>query len=256
MNAIRCKIFREEMLFDNVFTAEAHLMNDTLPYKVGVLNNIQLSDGTLLIQHPAYYVKISENENLHRIFYTSSKQPPLELKGLENPLFTLWPSTKKVLLFINEESLFESLAILHFLHCSNIEFRLYIDLRQKEMEKLHYLQKNFLNRTTILSSFSEKVILPILRKQLIGTRLFISGQWTMVEQIKQMAYNAGFSDEEIQFRGIGKQNDKIFCVRCYQVNNRNDIDEQEPVCEYCQTALDISRHYSKRLNAYLGYVKL
>lgn len=253
MNSISCKIFREERLFDNVFTAEVQLKGNPLPHEVGVLSNIQLRDGIQLIQIPAYYLKIFADEDLYRIFFTSAGEPFLEK---ENPLFTPWSLANKVVLFIDKESFIEGLTIMHYLRHSNVEFCLYIDLEQQAKGKSAYLQKNFPDRFKILSSFTEQEIFPIIQKHTVGTKLFIAGQWRMIEQINRLAIEAGFSDEEIQVRGTGKQNENIFCVKCYQINNSNDINEQEPACEYCHSPLDISRHYSKRLNAYLGYVKL
>ncbi|WP_396334515.1 hypothetical protein [Alkalihalobacillus sp. MEB130] len=47
----------------------------------------------------------------------------------------------------------------------------------------------------------------------------------------------------------------VYCIKCSKLNSSND-QINEIVCAYCQSHLDVSIHYSNRLDAYLGYLAI
>lgn len=179
-----------------------------------------------------------------------------EVNDMEPAIVQRLHSSKKVLLFIDKSALFNSLSIIHFLEDHKIQSQIYIPPDQSQLKNSYEPQSILPNSAHHVSNFSADVIAPVLSKQVIGTRVYISGQWPMIDRIKEVAYNQGFTDEEIIINGIGQREKHIFCIKCYQLNcNKFDVG-QDYVCEHCKTKLDVSSHYSKRLNAFLGYIKI
>ncbi|EIJ82032.1 hypothetical protein PB1_03805 [Bacillus methanolicus PB1] len=266
MSKIKCRLIREERLFKDVYTAEIKVIDGFLPQTVGVIKKIQYKDD--LFQIPIRYVETCMNKGTYRLFFHNStgrendylllmgdfQNQLIELEVSDYSLFQLQSNPKKVLLFIDELAIFESLAIIHSLSLNKIETYLYIKTDRKQEETISYLQHLLPNRIKCVSSFSYQEVSPILDKQVMGTKLFISGMWPMIRKVKEIAYAAGFTDEEIQYKGIGRKNEKIFCVKCYNLNRKKN--EYETTCENCNTILDVSTHFSRRLDAYLGYIKI
>ncbi|WP_285289978.1 dimethylamine monooxygenase subunit DmmA family protein [Bacillus sp. ISL-75] len=255
----------EERLYENVYSTEVKLLDGAFPQKVGILKNTQEWNGAEFIQLRSHYVEISKDQNLYRLFYheptkqqmdsSTTSESFMGLESLNHTISKLASMTNKVLLFIDEATLFDSLAIIYYLNLSKIEMFLYINLNRTHLEKKWFLQKILPNRIHIVSSFTEQEISPILQVQVMGTKLYIAGQWSMMNKVKEMAYQEGFTDEEILFNGIGPKDEWVFCVKCYQINRKVDVGH-DFVCEHCSATLDVSVHYSKRLDAYLGYLKI
>lgn len=93
-----------------------------------------------------------------------------------------------------------------------------------------------------------------LSKQKIGTYLYISGKWEMVEQLIRIATRVGFTEEELQAKGFGKREKRVFCGRCYAINPTTT--EREIVCRQCGQTLEVSTHYSRLHDAYYGFVTI
>jgi AraC-like DNA-binding protein len=262
MSTIQCEFIQEEQLFDCVYTAEVKLINGTFPHKAGIINTSQIKNGAEHLQLRCCYLEIDKGKNLYRLFYQVTTdsikkcERSMQAESFDQSLSRLQAPTNKVLFLIDESTLFESLAIIYYLELINIETHIYIDLNLQEEGTKKFLQKRFPNSVGIASSFSEDNIFPILDQQLIGSKLYISGLWPMISDIKKISYTAGFTDEEILINGIGEKNEKVFCVKCYQLNHKQLDSELEFTCKYCNSTLDVSNHYSKRLEAYLGYIKV
>jgi hypothetical protein len=262
MSTILCEFIQEEHLFDCIYTAEVKLTNGTFPQKVGMINTTQIRNGAEHIQLRCCYLEMDKEKNQYRLFYQFTTdsikkcEQSMDLESFGHTLPLLQAPTNKVMCFLEESTLFESLSIIYYLERINIQTHIYIKINPHEDEKMRFLQRKFPNRVKIVSSFSGDNIFPILDQQLIGTKLYISGLWSMVSELKKMAFVAGFTDKEILINGIGQKNEKIFCVKCYQLNHKQLDSELEFKCKYCNTTLDVSTHYSKRLEAYLGYIKV
>ncbi|WP_134704565.1 dimethylamine monooxygenase subunit DmmA family protein [Ammoniphilus sp. YIM 78166] len=138
-------------------------------------------------------------------------------------------NAKKILVFLEDIQLVEQARALD-------------ELAMKTMETHIFIK----------SSISMSDVSNILKQQLIGTHLFICGTWPFIQEIKEKAYLAGFSEDELHYEVMGPRKEKAFCVKCYSYNPRQQEDKIS--CRNCQTSLLISNHYSRRLDAYLGYI--
>ncbi|MBT2692223.1 hypothetical protein J7E32_04365 [Bacillus sp. ISL-55] len=88
----------------------------------------------------------------------------------------------------------------------------------------------------------------------MGTYLYISGSSDFVKRIQGAAMEAGFSQYDMQSHTIGPARKKLICCTCHgenEVLNQSDI-----VCGHCGEKLEVSDHYSRRLDAFLGYVNI
>lgn len=93
-----------------------------------------------------------------------------------------------------------------------------------------------------------------LSQQKMGTYLYIAGKSEFVKSVKNLALDIGFSDYEMQAAVIGTVKKKLVCSTCHGLN---DVDDQtHAVCAHCEQELEVSSHYSRRLDAYLGYVSI
>ena len=88
-------------------------------------------------------------------------------------------------------------------------------------------------------------------QQKMGTYLYLSGKWDFVYRLKNVAFEAGFTEYELQIKVIGPIRKQLICCKCHGVN---DVDEEMHItCMHCGISLEVSNHYSRRLEAYLGY---
>jgi dimethylamine monooxygenase subunit C len=93
-----------------------------------------------------------------------------------------------------------------------------------------------------------------LNQQKMGSYLYISGGWNFVKRVEKIALAAGFSQEEMQMKVIGTVKKKLICCVCHAGNPIDD--EASITCMNCGAELEVSTHYSPRLEAYLGYVSI
>ncbi|KAB8137456.1 hypothetical protein F9U64_09460 [Gracilibacillus oryzae] len=98
------------------------------------------------------------------------------------------------------------------------------------------------------------VIPDLLFDQRIGTYVILGCEAGMANSLKKQAEQAGFSDQEIRVLSVGEVEAKLFCVKCYHYNSINSQDTV--LCKHCQTKLDVSTHFSRVRDAYLGYVAI
>jgi dimethylamine monooxygenase subunit C len=91
-------------------------------------------------------------------------------------------------------------------------------------------------------------------QQKMGTYLYVSGEWEFVNRIKHLALEAGFSEYEMQLKVLGRIRKKLICCKCHGVNDV--CDEWHSCCVHCGLKLEVSNHYSRRLEAYLGYASI
>jgi dimethylamine monooxygenase subunit C len=179
---------------------------------------------------------------------------PLSVTVSELPNFSLHSNVKKMLLLLEESTFFEHIAIMDYLTSQKIETEIYLKTKQIPTEINKYVKDKFRKHQPSPSAFSLVDVSGILNQQTIGTHLFISGKWPMIQTIKERAYEVGFSENEIQTMAIGPKEEKVFCVKCYSYNLKKQ--ENEISCDCCNTSLSVSNHFSKRINAYLGYINI
>ncbi|HLO12902.1 MAG TPA: hypothetical protein VK190_11910 [Pseudoneobacillus sp.] len=92
-----------------------------------------------------------------------------------------------------------------------------------------------------------------LSMQKMGSFLYATAEWNVLKKLKQLAEDAGFSEEEAQFIGYGKEQIKVFCCRCHGISVL-EKGQPERNCDQCGLLLEVSDHYSKLRDAFLGYV--
>lgn len=122
----------------------------------------------------------------------------------------------------------------------------------EQVKALDELAKKKMDTHLFIKGSSISDVSNILTQQLIGTHLVICGKWPFIQEIKEKAYLAGFSEDELHSELMGSRTEKAFCVKCYSYNPKQLEDKIS--CKHCQTSLLISNHYSRRLDAYLGYI--
>jgi hypothetical protein len=93
-----------------------------------------------------------------------------------------------------------------------------------------------------------------LSQQKMGSQLYLSGKNEFVKRLKQLALAAGFSEYEMKINICGLIKKKLICCTCHGVNEVED--ERLIICNHCGVELEVSCHYSSRLDAYLGYVTI
>lgn len=108
--------------------------------------------------------------------------------------------------------------------------------------------------TVTPNSLQQPELFGLLSSQWIGTYLYLLVSWPLLEPLRELAEQAGFSEYEMECRGIGQRSRPIFCAACQKIT----LAESETVitCRFCREKLSVSDHYSKRLQAYLGYTTL
>lgn len=91
-------------------------------------------------------------------------------------------------------------------------------------------------------------------QQKMGAYLYIAGHSDFIKKVEKIASEAGFSEQEIQAKVIGPIKKKLVCCKCHGGNEIGD--ELMVFCRSCGIQLEVSDHYSRRLDAYLGYVTI
>lgn len=91
-----------------------------------------------------------------------------------------------------------------------------------------------------------------LRKQKMGTFLYVVLPYSELHIVQTMAARIGFSSDVSQFIGYGEKWISIFCCRCHELN-RAEEQLTELTCHQCELKLEVSDHYSELHHAFLGY---
>lgn len=162
--------------------------------------------------------------------------------------------SRKVLFLIDGSDLSNSLTIVESLSKNKIETEIYVRTDQQEGEGFEKIEQLTGKKNHYVSDFENNQVETLLNEQLMGTKIFISGAWETFKRIQSIANKIGFSDDDIYFNGIEENNNKVYCVKCYSYNTNTQY-SNEITCEHCDTVLDVSTHFSKRLDAYLGYIQ-
>jgi dimethylamine monooxygenase subunit C len=93
-----------------------------------------------------------------------------------------------------------------------------------------------------------------LSQQKMGTYLYISGAADFVKRIQNKALKIGFSEHDFKSLPIEPVKKKLVCCTCH---SESEVDDEPHVtCAHCGLELEVSDHYSRRLDAYLGYVTI
>ena len=95
-------------------------------------------------------------------------------------------------------------------------------------------------------------LLQYLSNQPIGSRVYVCGDAQTVKRMNQLTQAAGYAAEEVLSEPIGQRLERVFCIGCYRLNPA--ATSRFIRCQHCGRALEVSSHYSTRLDAVLGYL--
>jgi RNase P subunit RPR2 len=93
-----------------------------------------------------------------------------------------------------------------------------------------------------------------LENQPMGTHLYIAAAWESVRRLTRIADEVGYAKEDIQIRGYGPKYQRVFCIACYTINPIGDASTVR--CRNCGKLLSVTDHYSRRLDAVMGWLVL
>ncbi|WP_318503710.1 dimethylamine monooxygenase subunit DmmA family protein [Bacillus sp. T3] len=156
--------------------------------------------------------------------------------------------------FIGNMSSFEAKVLIEQLKIDLETVTIYFTSNKKSDNSVLDFTEKLGVEVAFLQDYYPEMVTPILSKAKMGTKLYLIGEWKMVLDIKQQALEFGFTEEEIIAKGIGEKEEHVFCVKCYHINKKTE--KTVIRCEKCQQKLDVSAHYSKRHDAYLGFISL
>lgn len=261
-NTITCKALRYEKLFHQMYIVDVKLIKGSITQKVSTAKQIFYHQTSLEI--PIQLIELSKTEGNYRMFLHASEYTEIEFHFLldefwsqhltievfEHSNFEIESGTKKIICIIDDFTLFDNIALLESF--PTIPIDVYIKISQHQEEMTQYVKTKFKNNIHFLPSFDYEELQPIFDDSHIHTQLYISGSWSLITYIKELAYSVGILETNIQYKGFGHQREKVFCVKCYHLNRK----QNEVICEHCETKLSVSNHFSKRLGAYLGYVNV
>ncbi|WP_339226175.1 dimethylamine monooxygenase subunit DmmA family protein [Oceanobacillus sp. FSL K6-2867] len=262
MRTVKCKLIKQETL-NQGHVVEVELVEGSIPNLINYSDQVKWNE--TIVNLPTYVIQTNK-KGVYRLYFNTSSINEASLFNFDGNLFELVISEysqfnipdncKKMLLLIEDLALFESLVIIDFLSINKIEANVYVK-GQEQGNLFNYLQRKVNDSITLLPYLGERELQSIFNKQVIGTRLYIAGSWSMINDVKNIAHGTGFTDDEIQFKGLGVKKEKIMCIQCYSFNtNETEEEIEEMKCVHCDALLEVSDHYSKRLGAYLGYVQL
>lgn len=84
----------------------------------------------------------------------------------------------------------------------------------------------------------------------VGLRLELHGDQAFVWPLHALARGAGLEDDEIHLYSSAASLRRVFCVHCSTCQPASAADLL--TCAHCGVALEVRRHFSQRLGAYLG----
>ncbi|MCA1060677.1 hypothetical protein LCL96_17205 [Rossellomorea aquimaris] len=93
-----------------------------------------------------------------------------------------------------------------------------------------------------------------MENQKMGSYLYIAMEWNRLTDVKKIAEECGFSEEEAQYIGHGERFINVYCFKCHQKMKVNSgLIHSCTTCLQCHLVLSISDHYSSLHESYLGY---
>ncbi len=96
----------------------------------------------------------------------------------------------------------------------------------------------------------EVALAALLSTAQVGLHLTLDGDEAFIWALRPVAREAGLLAEEITLRCTGGDRRLLFCVHCATRQAGTGADVQN--CRHCGVLLEVRRHFSERLGAYLG----
>jgi len=95
-----------------------------------------------------------------------------------------------------------------------------------------------------------QALVDYLRDARVGLRLELRGDQAFVWPLHALARAAGLEDDEIHISSSAASTRRVFCVHCASCQAASAADTL--TCVRCGVKLEVRRHFSQRLGAYLG----
>lgn len=93
-----------------------------------------------------------------------------------------------------------------------------------------------------------------LQQEATGTHVFLIGTRKEITGWETICVQVGFPLDAIHEFELESDIKQVFCVKCYSLQQHQI---GEPIfCSKCHVQLDVSNHFSKQHNAYLGYIRI
>lgn len=97
-----------------------------------------------------------------------------------------------------------------------------------------------------------EAMVSFLKKQTMGTQLYIVSTWDTAMVIFEAAVIAGFTEDEIETMIIGKKKRYVYCMKCFERHEVN-LDAKETQCPSCDAMLEVGPFFSKVRKGNIGY---
>lgn len=91
-----------------------------------------------------------------------------------------------------------------------------------------------------------------LKEQTMGTQLYIVATWDVAAAIFEAAIIAGFTEDEIETKIIGKKKRFVYCMKCFDLTEVR-VEDKEVECPSCSAMLEVGPFYSKVRKGNIGY---
>lgn len=109
-------------------------------------------------------------------------------------------------------------------------------------------------RQLVLTDFADsnalgQALAERLARSRCGLRLELRGDEAFIWPLQAVARQAGLQDDEILLSHV-QGSRQVFCVHCARCQPASP--EDSLVCAHCGVHLEVRRHFSQRLGAYLG----
>lgn len=103
---------------------------------------------------------------------------------------------------------------------------------------------DFADNSALCQALAER-----LAQSCCGLRLELRGDEAFIWPLHAVARQAGLADDEIALSHV-QGSRQVFCVHCARCQPASP--EDSLVCAHCGVHLEVRRHFSQRLGAYLG----
>lgn len=266
MDRIKARTSVINRITEQIYRLEIQVVDGSIPYETDTIRRFVFNNNDEY-DIPAYLV---ERSNANKTYYAFLNSEGLteEEKGwlmicfdkeffyfdlFLQPMFTRKANMRKIIMVMEPDAVTECMALSCFLFKKRIDQEIALLNGTIQPALKEYFEKNLCTPLTLFPD-SEPVtsLQQFFANQWMGTYLFITGDWEFVKRKSLMACEVGYGENEIQLSGYGIKQKNVFCVSCCgltMIGNEHDI-----TCQHCGTFLDISDRYSKRYDAYLGFI--
>lgn len=97
-----------------------------------------------------------------------------------------------------------------------------------------------------------ETMVSFLKKQTMGTQLYIVSSWDTAMVIFEAAVIAGFTEDEIETMIVGEKKRYVYCMKCFELHEVK-LDAEETQCPSCDAMLEVGPFFSKVRKGNIGY---